>query len=88
MADGELFPGTSPQKPMSFGGNFRCRRAARADCPNRFVCHQNTGELLGGQRAGAATELPTENLFGKASVAVFLRLSQADDGCETAGQRH
>ena len=73
---------------MSIGGNFRCRGAARADGPDRFVCHQNTGELLRGQRARAAAELPAENLFGKASVTVFLRFSEADDGSEAARQRH
>src|SRR5205814_1176148 len=49
---------------------------------------QNTGELLLGQRAGTAAELPAENLFGKASVTVFLRFSEADDGSEAARQRH
>src|SRR6266403_1313514 len=52
MADGELLPRASPKNPMSCGGNFRGRRAARADGPNRFVRNQNTGELFGGQRAG------------------------------------
>src|SRR5256886_14026126 len=88
VADGELLPRASPEKPMSFGGNFRCRGAARADGPDRLESHRNTGELLRGQRAGAAAELPAENLFGKAGVTVFLRFSEADDGSEAARQRH
>src|SRR3989440_4041922 len=86
--DGKLLPRASPKNPMSCRGNFRGRRAARADGPNRFVCNQNTGELVRGQRAGAAAELAAEHLFGKASLAVLLRFSQANNGREAASQRH
>ncbi len=71
---------------MRLGGNFRCRRATRANSPNRLVCNQNTGELLRGQRAGAACELAGEDLFRKASVTVLLGFSQANDGSEAAFQ--
>src|SRR5712664_2887755 len=73
---------------MSFGGNFRGSRTAGADGPNRLVRNQNTGELLRGQRAGAAAELPAENLFRKAGIAVLLRFSEANNGCEATIQRN
>src|SRR5260370_38884771 len=59
---------------------------SRADSPNRFVGNQNTGELLRGQRAGAAVELAAENLFGKTGVALFLCFADASDWREAAGQ--
>src|SRR5437773_945902 len=73
---------------MSCGGNFRGRCAARADGPNRFVRNQNTGELVRGQRAGASAELAAEHLFGKTSVAVLLRFSQANNRRDATSQRH
>src|SRR5260370_1434133 len=87
VAHGEILPRAAPQEPMSVGGNFRGGGAARADGPNWFVCNQNTGELLRGQRAGAAAELPAENSLGKSGVAVLLRFSQANDGSEAVRQR-
>src|SRR2546426_8656656 len=73
---------------MGFGGNFRCRGAAGAYGPHGLVRNQNTGELLRGQRAGAAGELAAEDCFGQAGVALFLGFSQANDGGETAGKSH
>src|SRR5260370_10208474 len=87
VAHGEILPRAAPQEPMSVGGNFRGGGAALADGPNRFVCNQNTGELLRGQRAGAAAELPAENSLGKSGVAVLLSFSQANDGSEAVRQR-
>src|SRR6266436_4858589 len=88
MTDGKLLSRATPEKPMGFGGNFRGRSAARADGPDRLVCNQNTGELLRGQRAGAAVELAAENFFGQAGVAFVLSFSQEDDGGEAALQGH
>src|SRR5439155_16095639 len=76
------------EKAMRLGGNFRGRRAARADGPNRLVCNQNTGELVRGQRAGTTVELAAEDCLGEADVALFLCFSQANDGGQTAFQRH
>src|SRR6266568_1770638 len=73
---------------MGFGSNFRCRGAAGAYGPHGLVRNQNTGELLLGQRAGAAGELAAEDFFGQAGVALFLGFSQANDGDETAGKSH
>src|SRR5260370_25401010 len=86
--DRKLLPRAAPQEPMSVGGKFRGCGAARADSPNRFVCNQNTGALLRGQRAGAAAELAAENLFGEARVALLLHFSQAHEGSDAVPQRH
>src|SRR5882724_11924286 len=73
---------------MGLGSNFRGRRAARANGPNGLVCNQNTGEVVGGQRAGTAAELAGENLLSKAGVTVLLGFSQANYGSEAAVQSH
>src|SRR5260370_16470238 len=73
---------------MGCGGELRGRGGARAYGAHGLVCNQNTGELLRGQRAGAAGELAAEDFFGQAGVALFLGFSQANDGGETAGKSH
>src|SRR6266404_9356639 len=74
-------------KPVSSGRNFRGCRTARTDGPDRLVRNQNTGELVRGQRARAARELPEENFFGEAGVAVFLRFTQTNDGSQAGIKR-
>ena len=48
---------------MSGGGDFRRRHLARPNRPNWLVCHQDTGEFLGGQRAEAASELALQDFL-------------------------
>src|SRR6267378_7694767 len=83
----KLLPGASPEEPVSFGGNFGGRGTARANGPDWLVRNQNTGELVGGQRAGATGELPAENFLREASVAVFLRFTQANNGGQAGIER-
>src|SRR6266446_6555554 len=83
MTHRKLLPSASPEESVSIGGNFGGRGTARANGPDWLVRHQNTGELVGGQRARATGELPAENFLGQASVAVFLRFTQTDNGSET-----
>src|SRR5437899_8389231 len=80
MTGGKALRGALAEKLMGCRRDFRRCRTARTDSPNRLVCNQNTGELLRGQRAGAAVELAAEYFFGKAGVAFLLCFSNADDG--------
>src|SRR6267378_4627017 len=83
----KLLPSASPEEPVSFGGNFRGRGTARANGPDWLVRNQNTGELVGGQRTRATGELPAENFLRQASVAVFLRFTQTNDGSQAGIER-
>ena len=67
---------------MSGGGNFRRGHLSRPNRPNWLVCQQNTGELVGGQRARAVVELALEDFFFEAVRTLFVGFADANDRCE------
>src|SRR5450755_2054362 len=77
---------TLTQVTVRGGSNFRGSGAAGADGPHRLVCHQNTGELFGGQRAGAIVELRFADALGVAGFALGEGFADADDGSESRGE--
>src|SRR5580704_8963532 len=86
MVSAERLRRTLANEPMHGRSNFRGSRVARSDCPDRFVSYQNTGEFLGGQRAGAALKLRLADVFGVPGLAVGKHFANADDGSETGGE--
>src|ERR1700676_2704656 len=66
-----------PQESVRFRGNFRSRRAARADCPDRFVSKNDTRELRTGKHGPAPPKLPRQDLFGLAVLTLCQQLPHA-----------
>src|SRR6267378_6875714 len=87
LTHGKLLPSASPEESVSISGNFGGCSTARANGPDWLVRNQNTGELVGGQRTRATGELPAENFLRQASVAVFLRFTQTNNGSQAGIER-
>src|SRR5258708_13580682 len=76
-----------PEKTVYRCGNFRRCRLTRANCPDWLVSYQNTGELFGGQRAGAPGKLSLANLFRASGFSVLQQFADANDGSQSRGKR-
>ena len=69
---------------MSVSGHFRRGCSARADCPNRFVCNQNTREVRVGQTSEPSLKLALQDALGQVPLALGQRFSDANNRREPA----
>src|SRR5579864_596426 len=75
------------QEPVRFGGHFRRRRAARANCPNWLVGKNDTRELGAGQRGYAAAELPLKDFLGLAAFPLGEQFADAQNRRQSRPER-
>ena len=86
MSGGEFLRRALAKKSVNIGGHFRCSGAARPNGPYWLVSYQHTRELLRGQRAQAAEELPLANLMSLTEFTLDQGFADTNDGNESRGE--